>query len=310
MHVLITGAAGFLGSHLCEKFLQDGHWVHGVDDLSSGQFTHIKYLEKTYPHFTWDIQNVVNDDVSYPQVEGILHLASAASPPDYMKRPFATIEANVDGTRNLLRWADEWHARFLYTSTSEIYGDPLVHPQTEEYWGNVSSIGPRSVYDEAKRMGETLVMAYHRYHGVDTRLVRLFNTYGPRMRKTDGRVVTNFINQALDNQDLTVYGSGQQTRSLCYVDDTIDGIYRAFWNGNAYPVNIGNPEEYTVLDIARIILELIPESTSRLVYKDAVVHDPKQRCPDITNAVELLGWTPHIFARDGLHKTIEFFRTL
>lgn len=317
MRLLIAGAAGFIGSHLAERYLKDGHIVYGADDLSSGQRHHFDYLKATYGDaFVPLIFNVGNDRWGFsiePKIlgttfDGVFHLASPASPPDYLKRPFSTIQANVDGTRNLLGIAKRNKCRFLFASTSEIYGDPLVSPQPESYWGNVNSIGPRSVYDESKRMGETIISLYNRSYGLDTRIIRIFNTYGPRMRLNDGRVVTNFIHQCLNDLPITLYGTGQQTRSLCYVDDLVEGIVRTFEHGDNLPINLGNPYEQTVEQIARLIMHLTGKQDLPICYEPLPQDDPKQRCPDITRAQTLLGWKPEVSIHDGLLKTIEYFK--
>ena len=308
MRVLITGAAGFLGSHLCDRFLADGHSVVGLDNFITGHADNIA-------HLTGDgAFSFVRHDVSTPiyisgELDGVLHFASPASPVDYLRHPIPTLKVGSLGTHNALGVAKEKGARFMIASTSEIYGDPLEHPQTESYWGNVNPVGPRGVYDEAKRFSEAMTMAYHRYHGVDTRIVRIFNTYGPRMRPYDGRVVSNFIVQALNGEPLTVYGDGSQTRSFCYVDDEIDGIYRLFQNGDSDPTNIGNPDEYTVGQLAEIVLELTA-SDSTIEYRELPTDDPKQRRPDISRARNLLGWEPRVDVRDGVARTIEYFRSL
>jgi dTDP-glucose 4,6-dehydratase len=317
MRLLIAGAAGFIGSHLAERYLKDGCIVYGADDLSSGQRHHFEYLKDTYGDaFVPHIFNVGNDRWSMsnePKIlgttfDGILHFASPASPPDYLKRPFSTIQANVDGTRKLLWLARQNECRFLFASTSEIYGDPLVSPQVESYWGNVNPIGPRSVYDESKRMGETLVSLYNRAYGLDTRIIRIFNTYGPRMRRNDGRVVTNFINQALNNEHLTVYGDGLQTRSLCYIDDLVEGIVRTFELGDHQPINLGNPHEVDMRQLASLIMDLTNTESPGILYESLPEDDPKRRRPDITKAQTLLGWSPQVSLVDGLLKTIEYFK--
>jgi dTDP-glucose 4,6-dehydratase len=308
MRVLITGAAGFLGSHLCDRFLADGHEVIGVDNFITGHADNIAHLTGT------EAFSFVRHDVSTPiyvsgHLDGVLHFASPASPIDYLEFPIQTLKVGSLGTHNALGVARAKAARFMIASTSEVYGDPLEHPQTEGYWGNVNPVGPRGVYDEAKRFAEAMTMAYHRYHGVHTRIVRIFNTYGPRMRPRDGRVVSNFIVQALSGEPLTVYGDGSQTRSFCYVDDEIDGIYRLFHDGDSQPTNIGNPDEYTVAELARIVLELTG-SDSPIEYRPLPTDDPKQRRPDISRARAMLGWEPRVTVRDGVARTIEYFRTL
>jgi dTDP-glucose 4,6-dehydratase len=306
VRVLITGAAGFLGSHLCDRFLADGHSVVGLDNFLTGSAANLAHLERE-PRFTFVQQDAsAGIDVDGP-LDGVLHLASPASPVDYYEHPIATMDVGSLGTRNALEVARAHGARFLIASTSEVYGDPLVHPQTESYWGHVNPIGPRSVYDEAKRFSEALTMAYHRAHGVDTRIVRIFNTYGPRMRLHDGRVVTNFIAQALHDEPLTIYGDGSQTRSFCYVSDEIEGIYRLFLHGDAQPTNVGNPVEFTVRQLADLVLELTG-STARIVSHPLPADDPKQRKPDITRARAMLGWEPEVPLREGLARTIAYFQ--
>ena len=308
MRVLLTGAAGFLGSRLAERLLREGHEVVGVDNLSTGQGRNLERLRR-YQGFTF-----LRADVAQPlEVEGpldwVLHFASPASPPRYLKLPIATLLVNAEGTRHLLDLALKKGARFFLASTSEVYGDPLVHPQPETYWGNVNPIGPRSIYDEGKRYAEALTLAYHRAHGVSVRIVRIFNTYGPGMDPADGRVVSNFIVQALRGEPLTVYGDGSQTRSFCYVDDLIEGVRRLMEVDYAYPVNLGNPEEYTVLELARLVKELT-RSPSEIVFKPLPQDDPKQRRPDITLAKKLLGWEPKVPVREGLRKTVDYFKEI
>lgn len=308
MHVLIAGAAGFIGSHLVDKFLSEGHEVTGIDNLTTGQLSNLTLARKTRKFKFLDAD--VAQQAWYPRFDGILHFASPASPPEYLRRPFDTIEANVDGTRNLLEVAREYNARFLFASTSEIYGDPLVHPQTEDYWGNVNPIGPRSVYDEAKRMGETLTSAYRRYHGVDARIIRIFNTYGPRMRLDDGRVVTNFIDQAIKGEPFTIYGDGSQTRSFCYVSDLVDLIYLHFMKDGPVPnpLNCGNPGEFTIRELANIMSELTERDESLIVHKELPVDDPRQRKPDISRATAMYGWKPKVPLYDGLLRTYAHYR--
>ena len=308
MKVVITGAAGFLGSHLCDRFLRDGHQVIGVDNYLTGSPDNIRHLADN------DSFRLVEADVSVgipldEPLDGILHFASPASPIDYYEFPIETLKVGSYGTHNCLELARRKNARFFIASTSEVYGDPAVHPQKESYWGNVNSIGPRSVYDEAKRYAEAVTMAYHRHHGVDTRIVRIFNTYGPRMRPHDGRVVSNFIVQALTGEPLSIYGDGSQTRSFCYVDDEIEGIYRLFMKGDAQPTNIGNPDEYTVQQLADIVLELTG-SSSTITRQPLPADDPKLRRPDITRARTMLGWEPKVPVREGVARTIEYFRGL
>ena len=308
MRVLITGAAGFLGSHLCDRFLADGHSVVGLDNFSTGPADNIAHL-MGHPRFEFISHNISSFTYVPGEIDGVLHFASPASPIDYLEHPIATLKVGSLGTHNALGLALEKGARFFLASTSEVYGDPLVHPQPESYWGNVNPVGPRGVYDEAKRFAEAMTMAYHRFHGVDTRIVRIFNTYGPRMRPRDGRVVSNFIVQALLNEPLTVYGDGLQTRSFCYVSDEIEGIYLAFMRGDGEPTNIGNPDEYTVRELAEFVVELTGTS-SEIVFQELPVDDPKVRQPDITRARTTLGWEPKIPVREGVALTIEYFRTL
>jgi dTDP-glucose 4,6-dehydratase len=308
MRVLITGAAGFLGSHLAERFLRDGHQVVGLDNFVTGHPDNIAHLIGR-PGFEFVQHNISTYTFVAGPVDGVLHFASPASPVDYLEHPIPTLKVGALGTHNALGLAKAKGARFFLASTSEVYGDPLVHPQTEAYWGNVNPIGPRGVYDEAKRFAEAITMAYHRFHGVDTRIVRIFNTYGPRMRPRDGRVVSNFIVQALMEEPITIYGDGSQTRSFCYVDDEIDGIVRLFHGGDPDPVNIGNPDEYTVRQLADLVVELTG-TRSAIVHRALPADDPRVRRPDITRARSLLGWEPHVAVREGLARTIEYFRSL
>ena len=306
--VLITGAAGFLGSHLCDYFIAKGYRVMGMDNLITGDLRNIEHLFKleAFEFYHHDVTKFihVSGDVDY-----ILHFASPASPIDYLKIPIQTLKVGALGTHNCLGLAKAKNARILVASTSEVYGDPLVHPQTEEYWGNVNPVGPRGVYDEAKRYMESITMAYHTYHGLDTRIVRIFNTYGPRMRLNDGRVLPAFIGQALRGEDLTVFGDGSQTRSFCYVDDLIEGIYRLLMSDYHMPVNIGNPAEISLLDFAKEVLALTGNKV-RIVHRELPVDDPKQRRPDITRAKEILGWEPGISRSEGLKKTYDYFSEL
>jgi dTDP-glucose 4,6-dehydratase len=306
MRILVTGAAGFLGSHLCDRLLADGHRVIGMDNYVTGSPGNLVHLERHK-----DFQFVRHDVTTFIELEGpvdgVLHFASPASPVDYLELPIQTLKVGSLGTHKALGLARAKGARFLLASTSEVYGDPLVHPQPESYWGNVNPVGPRGVYDEAKRFAEAMVMAYHRFHGLDTRIVRIFNTFGPRMRPHDGRVVSNFIMQALRDEPLTVYGDGAQTRSFCYVDDLIEGIVRLFLQGTSDPTNIGNPEEFTVRQLADRILALTG-SRSEVVHRPLPVDDPRVRQPDISRAREVLGWEPRVALDDGLTKTIAYFR--
>src|ERR671934_1002298 len=308
MRAVVTGGAGFLGSHLCDRLLADGWQVLCVDNLVTGSTANIDHLRQN-PGFAFQQHNVSEPIHIDGSVEAVLHFASPASPVDYAQHPIHTLKVGTLGTHNLLGLARAKGARFLLASTSEVYGDPLVHPQPESYWGNVNPVGPRGVYDEAKRFAEAMTMAYHTYHDLDTRIVRIFNTYGPRMRPHDGRVVSNFIVQALTGVPITVYGDGTQTRSFCYVDDEVDGIYRLFTRGDSQPTNIGNPDEYTVRELAEIVVELTG-SSAPIVYRDLPQDDPKVRRPDITRARTILGWEPKVPVREGVQRTIEYFRSL
>ena len=305
MKVLITGGAGFIGSHLCERLLADGHAVISVDNLITGSSANLAHLSRQ-PGF-----RQIRHDISKPleltePLDHVLHFASPASPPDYLKYPIQTMKVGSLGTLNALGIAKASRAKFLLASTSEVYGDPQVHPQQESYWGHVNPVGPRGVYDEAKRFAEALTMAYRREHGLNTRIVRIFNTYGPRMRITDGRAIPAFITQALRHEPLTVFGTGQQTRSFCYVDDLVEGIVRFMQADYSEPMNLGNPEEFTILELAKRILELT-QSRSQIVYQPLPQDDPKQRCPDISIARRLLDWQPKTSLMDGLRKTIPWF---
>jgi dTDP-glucose 4,6-dehydratase len=306
--VLITGAAGFLGSHLCDRFINEGYEVIGIDNLITGDLKNIEHLFKMEDfHF---YHHDVTKFVHVPgKVDYILHFASPASPIDYLKIPIQTLKVGSLGTHNLLGLAKEKKARILIASTSEVYGDPLVHPQNEEYYGNVNTIGPRGVYDEAKRFQESITMAYHRFHGLETRIARIFNTYGPRMRLNDGRVIPAFIGQALRGEDLTVFGDGKQTRSFCYIDDQIEGLYRLLLSDYTLPVNIGNPEEITILDFANEIIKLTG-ANQRIVFKPLPEDDPLQREPDISRAKEILKWEPLTTREAGMRKTLEYFKGL
>ncbi len=308
MRVLITGVAGFLGSHLADRFLADGHEVVGMDNFVTGRAENIAHLTGN-PRFAFHQVDVTNFMFVQGPLEGVLHFASPASPRDYLELPIQTLKVGSLGTHKALGLAMAKKARFLLASTSEVYGDPLVHPQPESYWGNVNPVGPRGVYDEAKRFAEAMTMAYHRHHSVDTRIVRIFNTYGPRMREHDGRVVSNFIVQALQGKPLTVYGDGSQSRSFTYVDDLVEGITRLFHQGTSDPTNIGNDTEFTVQQLAEQVLKLTG-SKSVIVREPLPVDDPKIRQPDLTRARSTLGWSPTVPLAQGLAKTIDYFRSL
>jgi len=305
--VLITGAAGFLGSHLCDRFIKEGYQVIGMDNLLTGNIENIEHLFplKEFEFYYHDVSKFVH---VAGKVDYILHFASPASPIDYLKMPIQTLKVGSLGTHNLLGLAKEKKARILVASTSEVYGDPHVHPQSEEYWGNVNSVGPRGVYDEAKRFQEAITMAYHTYHNLETRIVRIFNTYGPRMRLDDGRVLPAFMAQALRGEDLTVFGDGSQTRSFCYVDDLIEGIYRLLLSDYHLPMNIGNPSEITIKEFGEEIIKLTG-TKQKLVYHPLPQDDPKQRCPDITKARQILGWEPKVDRAEGLKLTYEYFKS-
>ena len=306
--VLITGAAGFLGSHLCDRFIKEGYHVIGMDNLITGDLRNIEHLFhlEQFEFFHHDVSKFIHipGELAY-----ILHFASPASPIDYLKIPIQTLKVGSLGTHNCLGLAKAKNARILVASTSEVYGDPLVHPQNEDYWGNVNPIGPRGVYDEAKRFQEAITMAYHTFHQVETRIVRIFNTYGPRMRLNDGRALPAFIGQALRGEDLTVFGDGSQTRSFCFVDDLIEGIYRLLMSDYAHPVNIGNPDEISLKDFAEEIIALT-HTKQKIVYKPLPVDDPRQRQPDIKRAKELLGWSPTVSRAEGLKITYNYFKSL
>lgn len=306
--VLITGAAGFLGSHLCDKFIAEDYHVIGMDNLITGDLKNIEHLFKleSFEFYHHDITTFVHVP---GKVDYILHFASPASPIDYLKIPIQTLKVGSLGTHNLLGLAREKNARILIASTSEVYGDPLVHPQNEEYYGNVNTIGPRGVYDEAKRFQESITMAYHRFHGMETRIARIFNTYGPRMRLNDGRVIPAFIGQSLRGENLTVFGDGSQTRSFCYVDDQIEGLYRLLLSDYSLPVNIGNPGEITILDFAEEIIKLTG-TDQKIIFKPLPQDDPLQREPDITKAKEILGWEPKVSREEGMKKTFEYFKSI
>lgn len=306
--ILITGAAGFLGSHLCDRFLKEGFEVIGMDNLITGDLKNIEHLikEKFFEFHHHDITKFVHVP---GKLDYILHFASPASPIDYLKIPIQTLKVGSFGTHHCLGLAKEKNARILIASTSEVYGDPLVHPQSEDYYGNVNTIGPRGVYDEAKRFQESLTMAYHRFHGLETRIARIFNTYGPRMRLNDGRVIPAFIGQALRGEDLTVFGDGSQTRSFCYVDDQVEGIYRLLLSDYSDPVNIGNPDEISILDFAREIIKLTG-TDQKIIFEELPQDDPMQRQPDITRAKEILGWEPKVSRSEGMKITYDYFRGL
>lgn len=306
--ILITGAAGFLGSHLCDRFIREGFHVIGMDNLITGEMKNIQHLFPLpdFEFYHHDVSKFVHVDGN---LEYILHFASPASPIDYLKIPIQTLKVGSLGTHNLLGLAKAKGSRILVASTSEVYGDPTVHPQTEEYYGNVNPVGPRGVYDEAKRFQEAMTMAYHTYHKVDTRIVRIFNTYGPRMRLNDGRVLPAFIGQALRGEDLTVFGDGKQTRSFCYVDDLIEGIYRLLMSDYVLPINIGNPDEITILDFAKEIIKLTG-TQQKIVFQPRPKDDPMQRQPDITKAKKLLKWEPKVSRSEGLRITYDYFKTL
>ena len=306
--VLVTGAAGFLGSHLCDHFIKEGYFVYGMDNFITGSQKNIEHLLplEQFVFYNHDVTNYVHVP---GELDYILHFASPASPIDYLQIPIQTLKVGAMGTHNLLGLAKAKGACMLIASTSEVYGDPLVHPQTEDYWGNVNPVGPRGVYDEAKRYQEAITMAYHTYHGVDTKIVRIFNTYGPRMRLDDGRVLPAFMHQALTNTDITVFGDGSQTRSFCYVDDLVFGIYKLLKSDYHQPVNIGNPDEITINTFASEIIELI-DSKSKLINKDLPVDDPKQRKPNIELAKKILGWEPKVSRKEGLKITLEYFRKI
>jgi len=306
--VLITGGAGFLGSHLCDRFIKEGFHVIAMDNLITGDLRNIEHLFKL-PNFEF-YHHDVSKFVHVPgELHYILHFASPASPIDYLKIPIQTLKVGSLGTHNLLGLAKAKNARMLIASTSEVYGDPTVHPQTEDYWGNVNPIGPRGVYDEAKRFQEAITMAYHTFHNLETRIVRIFNTYGPRMRLNDGRALPAFIGQALRGEDITVFGDGSQTRSFCYVDDLVEGIYRLLMSNHVYPVNIGNPQEITIKEFAEEIIKLTG-TKQKIVYKPLPTDDPKQRRPDISKAQEILNWSPQVERSVGLKITYEYFKSL
>ena len=307
--ILITGAAGFLGSHLCDRFVAEGYHVIGMDNLITGNIENISHLLplKSFEFHHHDVSKFVHVSGN---LDYIMHFASPASPIDYLQMPIQTLKVGSLGTHNLLGLAKEKKARFIIASTSEVYGDPLVHPQTEEYWGNVNPIGPRGVYDEAKRFQEAITMAYHRYHGLETRIVRIFNTYGPRMRREDGRVLPAFFSQAIRGEELTIFGDGSQTRAFCYVDDLVEGIYRLLFSDYSLPVNLGNPQEISVYEFAKEIIELVGNPNARIGFRPLPVDDPKQRKPDITLAKKMLHWEPKFDRSEGLTLTYEYFKKI
>lgn len=305
MRILVTGGAGFLGSHLCERLLADGHSVLCVDNLLTGRLENMRSFASD-PRFSFEQHNICQP-FDFGNLDFIYDFASPASPEDYVRYGLETLEVGSAGTRNCLELANKYKAGFLLASSSECYGDPDVHPQTESYWGHVNPIGPRSVYDEAKRFSEALTMAYHRYLGVDTNIVRIFNTYGPRLQMDDGRVISNFLKQALLGDPITIYGDGSQSRSFCYVSDEVEGIVRLAASGERMPTNIGNPSEFTMLECAKVVLE-VTGSKSKLVFEPLPQDDPKQRCPDISKAKALLGWEPRIDLRTGLMMSLDYFR--
>ncbi len=305
--VLITGAAGFLGSHLCDRFIKEGLHVIGMDNLITGNMDNIAHLfpNKSFEFYHHDVSKFVHVP---GELDYILHFASPASPIDYLKMPIQTLKVGSLGTHNLLGLAKAKKARILVASTSEVYGDPLVNPQPEEYWGNVNPVGPRGVYDEAKRFQEAMTMAYHNFHGLETRIIRIFNTYGPRMRVNDGRVLPAFFSQAIRGEGLTVFGDGSQTRSFCYVDDLVQGIYQLLLSDYHLPMNIGNPDEISIIDFAKEVLDLVDNPKAHVINKDLPVDDPKVRRPNITKAKEILGWSPKIDRAEGLRRTYEYFK--
>ncbi|MCC6815210.1 MAG: SDR family oxidoreductase [Saprospiraceae bacterium] len=305
--ILVTGAAGFIGSHLCDRFIQDGYRVIGMDNLITGNLSNIEHLFhlKEFEFYHHDVSKFVHVP---GELQYILHFASPASPIDYLKMPIQTLKVGSLGTHNLLGLAKQKKSRILIASTSEVYGDPLIHPQSEEYWGNVNPIGPRGVYDEAKRFQEAITMAYHRYHGLDTRIVRIFNTYGPRMRMEDGRVLPAFFSQAIRGEELSVFGDGNQTRSFCFISDLVEGIVRLLFSNYTLPVNLGNPQEITVLEFAKEILKLVNNPKAKISFHELPIDDPKQRRPDISVAKNVLGWEPKIDRQAGLQLSYEYFK--
>ena len=308
MRIVISGAAGFVASHLCDRLLAEGHQVVGLDNFSTGSKRNIRHLHD-HAHFEFREQDITEPFAIQGPVDAVINAASPASPKDYLEHPIETLEVGSTGTRRMLELALQKSARFLLTSTSECYGDPLVHPQTEDYWGNVNPVGPRSCYDESKRFAEAITMAFHRKHGVRTNIARIFNTYGPRMKLDDGRVVPAFVDQALKGEPLTIFGRGAQTRSFCYVSDLVDGLCRLMMSEERYPVNLGNPVEMTIMEFAEAILALTG-SKSRIEYRDLPEDDPQQRKPDITKARKLLGWEPKVDLEGGLRATVEYFQGL
>ncbi|HMQ07997.1 MAG TPA: SDR family oxidoreductase [Saprospiraceae bacterium] len=307
--VLITGAAGFIGSHLCDRFLEEGYHVIGMDNLLTGNLNNIAHLfpRKEFEYYHHDVSRFVHvpGDLDY-----ILHFASPASPIDYLKMPIQTLKVGSLGTHNLLGLAKEKKSRILIASTSEVYGDPLEHPQTESYWGNVNPIGPRGVYDEAKRFQEAITMAYHRFHGLDVRIVRIFNTYGPRMRINDGRVIPAFFTQAISGEGLTIFGDGSQTRSFCYISDLVEGIYKLLLSDYTLPVNLGNPAEITIKEFAEEVIEMVGNPNARIIFKNLPEDDPQQRRPDISLAKNLLGWQPAVDRKEGMNKVLDYFKSV
>jgi len=305
--VLITGAAGFLGSHLCDRFIAEGFQVIGMDNMITGNLENIEHLfaNENFVFYHHDVSKFVHVP---GELHYILHFASPASPIDYLQMPIQTMKVGSLGTHNLLGLAKAKNARILVASTSEVYGDPEVHPQTEEYWGNVNPIGPRGVYDEAKRFQEALTVAYHNVHGLETRIIRIFNTYGPRMRTNDGRALPAFLSQAINGEALTVFGDGSQTRSFCYVDDLVEGIYRLLMSDYHLPVNIGNPDEITIKEFAEEIIDLVKDKELKIIYKDLPKDDPKKRRPDTTKAKNILGWEAKVDRKEGLRRTYEYFK--
>ncbi len=308
LRIIVSGAAGFVGSHMCDRLLAEGHTVVGLDNLLTGAERNVAHMAG-HPAFRFIRQDVTRPVELDGVIDAVVHMASPASPRDYLEHPIETLDVGSAGTRNMLELARAHQARFLVTSTSECYGDPTEHPQVETYWGNVNPVGPRSCYDESKRFAEALTMAYHRTHGVETNIARIFNTYGPRMKLNDGRVVPAFLDQALRGEPITVFGDGSQTRSFCYVSDLVDGLYRLMLSDERYPVNLGNPQEMTILEFAERIRRLTG-SKSGIIHHPLPQDDPKQRQPDITKARRILGWEPRVALDDGLHKTIEYFQKL